>query len=238
MKTSSKLVGISIAVLVIIILSNLFSKSNKTEKSVPLSVAPIGPSSKEVSPASQDVNQNVVRKAKLDPSRQYLLSFFYIDDQEIARIKSKDHVIYAMEGKIPDGPVHFTDETRQTYGEENFKDGKWEGWFREYYKDGQLAKEIFFKNGAMMTVKEYFFDGTLRMEADYSDALFATKEKNKGMGKIYYRDGSLMYEWCLTNLDDRKFNRSFNTEGKLVEENIFNGNGELVESKHPQDKPL
>ena len=178
----------------------------------------------------QPVYENVVRKTWFDPNREFYESAFFAGDEEIAHFKSLGEDIYDVTGKIPDGKITFTNITESTYGDEHYRDGKRNGTYREYYKNEQLKREAYYFDGTLVTNKEYFFDGTLRMEQDFSDAMSITENREVGVGKIYYRNGKIMYEYHLTNKSQGGFNRSYDRNGVIVAENSFDQNGDLIRS--------
>jgi len=186
----------------------------------------------EIPPAQPDARPTgeVFRMARMDPSRTFEQSILYVGDKEIARFKSRNDEIYDVEGQIPDGRVEFVNETKQTYGEEHYYNGVRDGAYREYYSKGNIHKEIEYFHGRMMAYSEYFFDGQLRMEADYSDALLFGEDREVGVGRIYHRNGAIMYEWSLTNSAERGVKKAYNFKGELEQVWYYDHNGKLTES--------
>ena len=190
-------------------------------------------------PSPKDLSgAEVIRKSKLDPSREFSESVFFAGETEIARFKNKGEDVYDYTGKIPDGKVKFEDDTQKTSGEEYYQDGKRHGPYKEYYPTGEIWREAYYYNGKLMRNKEYFIDGKLRMEADYEDVLVSTESKNIGKGKTYYRSGVLMYEWNLTNTDPNHMTKSYNIKGELVETKYFDAVGKLVKTVDPRAPPV
>ena len=66
------------------------------------------------------------------------------------------------------------------------------------------------------------------MEVNYTDALLFSKDAELGTGKIYYPDGSLRYEWKLTNMDDKRYKKAYHRNGQLHEETYYNNMGETI----------
>ncbi|MDR1834912.1 MAG: toxin-antitoxin system YwqK family antitoxin [Fusobacteriaceae bacterium] len=103
-----------------------------------------------------------------------------------------------MNGEIPNGLVKRYDPQQKTYYEQIYKDGvlydittdkPYEGPLTEYYPDGQVRIENYFKGGKNEgTVKFYFQNGALYYEINYS------KGKHNGHGKQFYRNGNIAYE--------------------------------------------
>lgn len=172
--------------------------------------------------------RGIYRKTRLDPNRAFEQNIIYVDGQEAARFKSAGDKIYDVEGAIPDGEADFVNESGKSRGKERYWNGRREGLYQEYHADGPLWKEILYRQGKVQTVREYFFDGQLRMEADYRDALFFSEDGETGEGKIYYRDGTLMYEWSLTNLKDQRYKKSYNVESELTEVKLYDPGGKLI----------
>jgi len=175
-----------------------------------------------------EITGEVIRKEHLDPSREFSLNILFADGKEIARFKSVEDKIYDIEGKIPDGKVKFINEAKRFYGIENYKNNKRHGTYSEYYFEGKIHKRIEYFYGKKRTMKEYFIDGQVRMESDYTDALFFTNDFEAGRGRIYYRDGTIMYEWNLTNADPNRFKKSYNIKGELSEEKYFDEYGKIT----------
>jgi len=178
--------------------------------------------------------KGVVRKMRLEPNRKFYESIFFAEGQEIARYKSEGEVfetIYDLQGTIPDGKVDFVNESRGTYGQERYKDGKRHGMYEEFYREGGKRKEIVYYQGNVNEIREYFIDGQVRMRVDYYDAVEVPGEKEVGRGKIYFRDGSLMYEWNLTNTDENRYKKSYNIKGDLVEVKTYDRQGQLIQKK-------
>lgn len=176
---------------------------------------------------------HLIRKSQLHPNREFTENIIFCDTEEIARFNSQEEKIYDMEGEIPDGVIKFFDESKKLHGEENFWRGKRHGEYKEFYETGEVRRNAQYFYGKMMSNKVYFIDGTLRMEQDFSDALDIANEPEVGVGKIYYRQGGLMYEWNLTRQLKGGYKKSYNVDGKLAEEKRYNELGELIETIRP-----
>ena len=163
------------------------------------------------------------------PDRSFELSIFYQGGEEIARHRvDRKGALYDQTGIIPDGKVKFVNETNETYGAEIYKDGKRHGPMKAFYKDGILMQESYYQFGRLVTSKEYFHNGTLRMEVDYSDAREYDDGRDVGTGKVYSQDGRLKYEWKLTNTDPVGYQKSYNRQGALTGEVYFDGSGNII----------
>lgn len=170
----------------------------------------------------------VTEKIYMDPNRVYTVSVFFQEGKEIARYKTINHEIVDQQGIIPDGDVKFENSSRRSYGTEHYSDNQRHGIFKEYFTEGQIRREAKYVEGKIWWNKEYFIDGTLRMEEYYEDSLISSISKETGHGKIYFRDGRLMYEWNLTNRDENRYKRSYNREGKLVAETYYDNLGQSI----------
>ncbi len=168
----------------------------------------------------------------LDANRTYSVNTISVDGQQVAQFKSTDDKIFDITGHIPEGKIKFTNQTDKTYGEERFRNDKRYGEYKEYYETGQLKLEKVYESGEAKVVKQYYIDGILRMEEDFTDTLRGVDNKEVGAGKVYYRNGTLMYEWRLTNKDKGGYNKSYNKDGGLVAVNYFDEQGNRVENKN------
>jgi len=172
--------------------------------------------------------EEIIRKMRLDPNRKFSESIIFRDGQEIARFKMEKRKMYDFTGYIPNGKVKFFNESKKRYGTEHYQDDKLHGPYKEYLEGDILIREAYYSQGELIRNKEYFADGTLKMEENYEDALRISENDEVGHGKIYFRDGALMYEWYLTNNDPNRFKRTFNHLGELVADDKYNEVGELV----------
>ena len=162
--------------------------------------------------------------------RTFERSVFYQDGEEIAWHKmTLKGEIYEQTGEIPDGKVKFINETDQTYGVEYYRDGLRNGPMRVNYKDGALKQEAYFVYGKLMTNKEFYTDGTLKMDEDYNDARDYRDGREVGDGKVYARDGKVKYEWHLTNSDPVGFHKSYDRQGRLTSAVHYDQFGQIIE---------
>ena len=174
------------------------------------------------------VSGELTRRMYMDPNRAFFMNIIFTDGKETARFKSNGEKIFDVEGTIPDGRMKFKNITDGTYGIENFDGGKREGLYKEYFPSGQLRFEKNYFYGKILNLKEFYVSGPLRMETDYSDALWLSDEDEVGDGKIFFKDGILMYEWHLTAQDPNRYKKMYNYRGDLVEIHYFDANGKLV----------
>ena len=68
----------------------------------------------------------------------------------------------------------------------------------------------------------------LQNSLDVTNIMF-TDDIEVGDGKVYYRDGVLMYEWSLTNSNPIRYKISYNKKGELVETKYYDDKGDLIE---------
>lgn len=91
----------------------------------------------------------------------------------------------------------------------NYKDGKLNDISRKYYKNGQIMKEIYFKNGMK--------DGIYKINDNTGKPMLTCKYKSnklEGIARIYYSDGEIKY--IDTYKNGEKINRkAYDKEGKL-----------------------
>ncbi|MCA9403279.1 MAG: hypothetical protein KC897_05810 [Candidatus Omnitrophica bacterium] len=176
----------------------------------------------------------VVRRILMNPNRTHAESRIYNDGELVAQFSTiKGDEIENLKGVLPEGQIGFINETKETYGQERYRKGKRHGEYAEYYSNGVLYRRAKFYEGKLMENEIFYFDGTPRRIEDFKDALRFVDDPEVGYGRIYYRDGSLMYEWKLTNLLKGGYKKSYNKEGRLVEEKVYDNMGDLVEVIKP-----
>ena len=184
----------------------------------------------------QKTSGEVIRKTRLAPERTFEVSVFYQGGEEIAQHKMTEQgEIYDQIGVIPNGKVQFVNESDETYGVEYYRDGLRHGPARVNYKGGQLKQEAQYQYGKLVASKEYYQDGTLRMDVNYSDARVYKDGREIGVGKVYARDGVLKYEWFLINSDPTGFRKSYNRYGELTSAIYYDEYGVEIPPKVPMD---
>ena len=113
-------------------------------------------------------------------------SSWYLKEQTALRWYNQTDTVYFKDSKISVSGVIY-----ERYNNEKFKicaeyvDGVKNGFYNEYYDNGQLRKKYFNKNGSISgEYIEYFEDGKLRLEEFYKDGsiLYMTE---------YRRDSSI-----------------------------------------------
>jgi len=154
----------------------------------------------------------------------------------VARYKREDGKIFDMQGQIPDGEITFTNKWESTYGVEHFVNGKRDGLSTAYYKNGQIQSKANYKNGRLLKRKSYYYGEILRMEEDYTNANFVAsflKDKFERVGteKMYRLNGSLKFEWSITDNAKQFYTKRYNARGKVVKENFYNTDGEIIKKE-------
>lgn len=177
-------------------------------------------------------SQDVVRKTKVIRGEECSVDVFYKDGEEVGLQRRTADGQKDVEGKLPEGKVKFIDETTGVYGEEYYKRGEKHGPSRTYFPTGELMKESYYLNGVLMTEKEFFKNGQVRFEADYSRNCDACKSgQEKGAGKIYYRNGKLKYEWNFNIEQVRGYQRAYTQEGELRFEAYYDQEGRRLNNE-------
>lgn len=170
-------------------------------------------------------------------------SMILVNQEKVAQFTAKDDQVFDSDGEIPDGKIRFVNEEENTYGFEHYQDGQREGKYVEYYNTGRLKTEAAYHQGQLVQLKNYSYDGDLRLEADYkatywlSKMLPSSRNKYLGMGKLYRPDGSLKYEWSFVDDSDRNFTKTYNGNGEVAGIDYYNEQGELVDHWEPPSTP-
>jgi antitoxin component YwqK of YwqJK toxin-antitoxin module len=174
--------------------------------------------------------ETITRKTDVVRGADYYHSVFYRGDKQIADQKhtSKDGIL-DHKGETINGRVKFSDDYRHTHGEEYYRKGKMNGEALTYYEDGQLKKESFFLTGKLIRSREYYNNGKLRFEVDYDNALTTVSSDEIGIGKLYYMDGTIKYEWDFRFGNRRNFRKSYNRKGELTFEAYYDEHGERLQ---------
>jgi antitoxin component YwqK of YwqJK toxin-antitoxin module len=194
-------------------------------------IAPAAPPAvgQESSVRRRKPGEKIVRKDRLSPGRNYQESVFYLNDMEVARQKIVNEKVVESSGEIPEGRIDFLDEFKKTYGAEYYLQGKKSGPSRTYFADGRSNIEAYYQWGKLLWKREYYNDGGIRLEVNYEDAREQTGNKERGAGRVYYRDGTIKYEWNLTNSEKIGFKKSYNQDGGLRAAFYFDEYGQPVE---------
>ena len=91
---------------------------------------------------------------------------------------------------------------------ENFKNGKLNGEFKEFFENGSLFQIGTFKNGDMENIKVFYENGNLKFEQNLKD--------RKGKYRGYYPNGKLEAEGEVFQRDEIGLWKYYNEEGNLL----------------------
>ena len=91
---------------------------------------------------------------------------------------------------------------------ENFKNGKLNGEFKEFFENGSLFQVGTFKNGDMKNIKVFYENGNLKFEQNLKD--------RKGKYRGYYPNGKLEVEGEVFQGDEIGLWKYYNEEGNLL----------------------
>lgn len=221
--------NIILTFIVVAIIAGLMIVNNMISGKIDDDIQQVAPKAVVIEKPKVMAKGEITRQSILEPNRQYYENVYYANGEEIARNKSDGKKVFDIVGTIPDGPVKFKDFTEKTHGTEYYKNGKRHGELVEYYNEGPLKGQATYAAGKVQTSKDYFFDGTLRMELDLRDGMPFSDSMDKGSGKMYHRNGKLMYEWHLTNSDENRYTKAYDVEGNLTQLEIYDAFGKLLE---------
>ena len=91
---------------------------------------------------------------------------------------------------------------------ENFKNGKLNGEFKEFFENGSLFQIGTFKNGDMKNIKVFYENGKLKFEQNLKN--------RKGKYRGYYPNGKLEVEGEVFQGDEIGLWKYYNEEGNLL----------------------
>ena len=91
---------------------------------------------------------------------------------------------------------------------ENFKNGKLNGEFKEFFENGSFFQIGTFKNGDMENVKAFYENGNLKFKQNLKD--------RKGKYRGYYPNGMLEAEGEVFQGDEIGLWKYYNEEGNLL----------------------
>ncbi len=232
------LVVLSGLLLLIILLSNRFvSQNDSPVKQVSLNQTFPPPSLEKPIPANEPApaaspdnsSETVVCKSQVIRAVNETQIVCYRGNQEIARKVITSDGQTQQSGQIPDGVVKFTDSYNNLSGEDNYLNGKKFGTSKMFYADGVLKTETKYEADNIIWQKDFYHNGTLRFEADYTDAPRDYQiDPEVGVAKLYYPDGKLKYEWNITRTTNPGYKKSYNTDGSLRAVTYFDGEGHQI----------
>ena len=113
----------------------------------------------------------------------------------------------------------FTDVplTAEVSGQFNgqIKNGKKEGFWKEYHDNGQLFEKIYFKNGNRETYEKYYKSGLLDGKGNFKHGNL------DGLWSWYHENGNLHTSRTYTNGVKQGLEEWFNTDGSLQSSSIY-----------------
>lgn len=176
----------------------------------------------------------VVRKSKLEPGRKYYENIYYWGDKEIARNKESvtDGSFSDQRGGIPNGRVAFKNLSEYNYGEEYYRYGQREGVMRTYFANGHLKSEATYQWSRLLSKKEYYNEGNVRMIENYEYEDKFNVNGERGTGKIFYDDGALQYEWQFTHKLSERFSKAYHPDGQLKTWFQYDGSGRVIKQEN------
>ena len=183
-------------------------------------------------PKTKTDSTKLIRKTIVVRGNDFLEHWFYKGDEVVAKQQVNDGGVLNTEGTIPDGKIDFIDTYQNTKGEEYYRDGVRDGNSTAYFADGKLKETAKYESGKLLAKTEYYEDGSKRFEVDYSDARdLGTDDVEVGIGKLYYEDGKIKFEWQMTRRDPVGFKKSYNQDGTLRYAAFFDENDNMIEEK-------
>lgn len=123
--------------------------------------------------------------------------FYYPSIPDSIAVSVKDFYVYktslftikgALKDGDPDGCWSIYDPFGKIIGLFPYEEGKINGEARFFYKDGKLQGKVSYRKGEIQSYKEFFPDGTLKLEMPYR------KGMRHGTVKFYYKTGHLLCE--------------------------------------------
>ena len=114
---------------------------------------------------------------------------------------------------------------------ENFKNGKLNGEFKEFFENGSLFQVGTFKNGDMENVKAFYENGNLKFEQNLKD--------RKGKYRGYYPNGQLEEEGEVFQGEKIGLWKYYNENGSLSSEGMYKEGKKVGEWKfYKSDRTL
>jgi len=181
--------------------------------------------------AKKKVKTEITRKTIVVRGNDFVEHWFYDGEEVLAKQRVGNQGVIDTEGDIPDGRIKFTDTYKNTYGEEYYEDGRREGSSTTYYQDGKIKEKAVYERGRMVSSTEYYADGSKRFELDTSDARQLEGDNEAGIGKLYWRNGKLKYEWYMTRRDPIGYKKSYNIDGELRAALYFDENNDPIQKE-------
>lgn len=205
---------------------SLWMKARTVNQAVPVAVSQTEVESEaKVAPKDQTVHE----KQWLEPNRKFTVHTLYRGSEEIASYKTdlKDKA-FEPEGTIPDGTIKFTNAMIKTKGQITYLNQKRHGLMMEYYDSGMTKSVREYSFGELVSVQDYFVDGVLRMEVDYSLARSFLIHQQTGKGFVNYRDGTKRFEWSFVKNEPVGWEKAYNIDGQLIRTWRYDAQGNLI----------
>jgi len=149
--------------------------------------------------AKKSKKLSVVRKTDRDPEEHnYIRHRFIKNGKLVASYKEHKNEIIELTGQIPNGEIGFVNHITNTVGIINYADQEVHGHYKEYDAFRNLLKEGRYSRGKLVSLKEYYDDGQIKLKQNYYTTL-ADAEVFKflpvGSGASYYPNGILKEKW-------------------------------------------
>jgi len=167
----------------------------------------------------------VYKKGKLLEYRAYKKDATKICDNKVngknfKLIQYYPNGIIRREGSVSDGDLDGIWKTFSTYGvltdDVNYKEGKNEGKYIEYFANGKTHTQRDFKNNQENGFSKYYFiNGNLQKEGE------VINDNKQGYWKHYRIDGSLEKIYYYTNNEVDGWNVYYDVSGKLNNEELY-----------------
>ncbi len=230
------------ALLLMASLMHLFNSLSRVDEPMVLAPIPVAPQTLQklktsppsiaaVSELPESLRQEgLLLRTQIVRGVDETINTFYRDGHQVAQQTIEKDGTIQLTGTIPNGSFKFVDEYNHTQGEISFLNGRKIGTQKAFYPGGQLQSETVYKNGQLWKYKEYYANGQIRFEQDLEDGRLIPNDKETGIGKLYYPNGVLKFEWNITYSTRPGYKKSYNTDGTLRAQSLFEFD--------PEDKPV
>lgn len=149
-------------------------------------------------------------------------------------IKHGDEIIYNKKGiiieikKYNKGHVIAREKINQ-YNDNGKKEGVW----KEFYADGNLKKELSYKNGILEgNVKEFDKKGQIVLNLEYKKGKIQDRVEEEDIVDVvekFDKEGNIIYRGVYKDSIPIGIHRKFNLEGAVTEAYLYNLNGKIIE---------
>lgn len=204
---------------------------------VPADESAAGPATTAAVPKAKNTSGKLLRKTIVVRGNDFLEHWFYRGEEVVGKQQINHTGVLNMEGEIPDGRIEFIDTYKNTTGEDYYREGVRDGNSTTYFADGRLKETAKYDRGKLVAKTEYYTDGRKRFEVDYTDARDIGDDVETGIGKLYYPNEKLKFEWHLTRRDPVGYKKSYNQDGTLRHTAIYDEENNIIEEKVRQPEP-